>query len=306
MVRRKKSTEFARTLLLRHIELQNDGPALDSFTMPGLTIRIGVQLKSEGKFPLHFRSDFLAILFIQKGEVNLSVNWNTLCVKKNSLIFLGPDSAKKIISASAGALITSVTFTSDFLTSIGFTQKNTDLLNYFSSQFKADWQLSKDDSRLVQELISQLSSRGKNISTHERGKEILFHTFNIFLYELSALSKRYATLIEHVVSRRESLAFSFTRLVQKHFRTQRTVKSYAALLNITPKYLSETVREITGKTAGQIIDDFVLFEAKLLLDNPEYSIAEISDSLRFSDQSFFGKFFKRHTGLSPKDYRHSL
>jgi AraC-like DNA-binding protein len=87
--------------------------------------------------------------------------------------------------------------------------------------------------------------------------------------------------------------------------SQRNVNTYAEQLSITPKYLTETVKEITGKTAGEIIDDFVLLEAKLLLDNPALSIAEIADELHFSDQSFFGKYFKRHAGVSPKEYRHS-
>jgi AraC family transcriptional regulator, transcriptional activator of pobA len=65
------------------------------------------------------------------------------------------------------------------------------------------------------------------------------------------------------------------------------------------------VKEITGKTAGEIINDFVLLEAKMLLDNPSLSIAEIADELQFSDQSFFGKYFKRLTGMSPKEYRQS-
>jgi AraC-like DNA-binding protein len=137
------------------------------------------------------------------------------------------------------------------------------------------------------------------------GKELLYHTFYLFLYEVYGISKKYAVPFHHHVTRKENLVKNFTLLVQKQFRLLRNVNKYAAQLNITPKYLTETVKEITGKTAGEIIDDFVLLEAKLLLDNPVLSIAEIADELHFSDQSFFGKYFKRHTGLSPKEYRRS-
>ncbi|HET7002155.1 MAG TPA: helix-turn-helix domain-containing protein [Puia sp.] len=108
---------------------------------------------------------------------------------------------------------------------------------------------------------------------------------------------------QHHVTRKENLVKTFTQLVQKQFRSLRNVTTYAEQLNITSKYLTEAVKEITGKTAGEIIDDFVLLEARLLLDNPSLSIAEIADELHFSDQSIFGKYFKRHTGLSPKEYR---
>lgn len=126
------------------------------------------------------------------------------------------------------------------------------------------------------------------------------------MFEMGGLSKKYAKAGSTYLSRKETLVMNFTRLVQKQFRWQRSINRYASQLNITPKYLMETVKEISGKTAGEIVDDFVVQESITLLSNNELSIAEIADELHFSDQSFFGKFFKRHTGKSPKEYRKSL
>ena len=95
----------------------------------------------------------------------------------------------------------------------------------------------------------------------------------------------------------------FVNLVQQQFIKRRDLQSYSTQLHVTSKYLTETVKEVAGKTAGQIIDDFVVQEAKLMLDNPRLSIGEIADLLHFSDQSHFGKFFKRNAGISPKLYR---
>jgi AraC-like DNA-binding protein len=81
------------------------------------------------------------------------------------------------------------------------------------------------------------------------------------------------------------------------------VRFYGEALNVTPKYLTETVKEINGKSAGAVIDDFVILEAKLLLEKPENTIAQVADLLNFSDQSFFGKYFKRITGISPKEFK---
>ena len=181
-----------------------------------------------------------------------------------------------------------------------------ELLDYFSSQFSPHWKLAKKDGASVQLLIKQLNNRVSSLIENSYGRELLYHTFYIFLYELFNLSKKYAVPFHHHVSRKENLVKDFTRLVQKQFKEQRNVQAYAHQLNITAKYLTETVKEITGKTAGDIIDDFVLLEAKVLLDNPALSIAEIADELHFSDQSFFGKYFKRHTSLSPKQYRQSF
>jgi len=180
-----------------------------------------------------------------------------------------------------------------------------ELLDYFSSQFSPHWNLDEKDASFLQLLIKQLNNRVTSLNEHVYGKELLYHTFYILLYEVYGLSKKYAVPFHHHVTRKENLVKNFTQLVQKQFKSQRNVNTYAEQLSITPKYLTETVKEITGKTAGEIIDDFVLLEAKLLLDNPALSIAEIADELHFSDQSFFGKYFKRHAGVSPKEYRHS-
>ncbi len=87
------------------------------------------------------------------------------------------------------------------------------------------------------------------------------------------------------------------------FNEQRNVQYYANELNVNPKYLTQTVKEVSGKSAGELIDDFVIQEAKLLLTDSSLSISEVGDILHFSDQSFFGKFFKRHTGFSPSEFR---
>ena len=78
---------------------------------------------------------------------------------------------------------------------------------------------------------------------------------------------------------------------------------YARQLNITPKYLSSVVKEVSGKTAARWIDESVILEAKTLLKYSGMSIQEIAYSLNFSTQSFFGKYFKQHTGTSPSRYK---
>ena len=83
-------------------------------------------------------------------------------------------------------------------------------------------------------------------------------------------------------------------------------KEKRLLPTATSKYLTTTINEITGKSTGKIIEIFVVQEAHMLLDNPTLSIAQISDELNFSHQSFFGKFFKRLTGFSPSAYRKIL
>ena len=72
---------------------------------------------------------------------------------------------------------------------------------------------------------------------------------------------------------------------------------------MTPKYLSLLVKNVSNRTAGEWIDNYVVLEAKALLSSSTLSIQEISDRLNFANQSFFGKYFKQHVGISPTEYR---
>lgn len=293
----------AKTFFYKHAEAIS-GPAFKTnSSVRGFSVRYNQPFYEQDLFKFHFRSDFYTVLLIVKGEFTFSLNLEEFIAKQNSLVIVAPNAIKKVVVVSKDSIVSGVNFTIDFLVDVGIPKSAVELLDYFSSQFSPHWGLDKKDASAVQKLIGQLHNRVISLKEHVYGKELLYHTFYIYLYELYGLSKKYAVPFSHHVTRKENLVKNFTQLVQNQCRSQRNVSTYAAELNITPKYLTETVKEITGRTAGEIIDDFVLLEAKMLLDNPALSIAEIANELHFSDQSFFGKYFKRHTGLSPKEFR---
>ena len=101
----------------------------------------------------------------------------------------------------------------------------------------------------------------------------------------------------------EKLVEKFMALVQTHYKQERSLEFYADLLFLTPKHLAKVIKETTFKTANNWIDEFVILEAKALLKSTNMTAQQISDELNFSDQSFFGKYFKRHTGMSPREYK---
>ena len=95
----------------------------------------------------------------------------------------------------------------------------------------------------------------------------------------------------------------FMELVYENYRTERLIGFYADKLCITPKYLSKLVKEHTGRSASDWIESHVILEARAMLQSSDMTIQQIATSLNFSNQSFFGKYFKRATGISPKQYR---
>lgn len=99
------------------------------------------------------------------------------------------------------------------------------------------------------------------------------------------------------------LAFRFEQFVNQHFLTHKTVKAYADLLNVSPDYLSETIKVTTGKTAYRLITERILLEAKKLLAYSDLSIAQIADFLGYAEPTHFSRFFRRHLGLTPHTWR---
>lgn len=105
------------------------------------------------------------------------------------------------------------------------------------------------------------------------------------------------------VSRKNELAEGFFRLLHKHCKQERTTTFYAGQLCITDKYLSRVIKEVTGQTCYFWISDFIIKEAKLLLKSTQLSVTEIAERLKFPNSSFFARFFRQHTGMSPLQFR---
>lgn len=99
------------------------------------------------------------------------------------------------------------------------------------------------------------------------------------------------------------LVSKFIKLVDENFIKLNLPKDYAALLFVTPNYLNQISHRVLGKTAGEVIRDRKLLEAKRLLGNPGFNVSQIANNLNFTDPSHFSKFFKKHTGKSPEDFR---
>ncbi len=109
---------------------------------------------------------------------------------------------------------------------------------------------------------------------------------------------------EHIFkSRKEEIFHRFMYLINEHVREHRDVSYYAEKLCISTRYLAEVTKEIANESPKQTIDYYIISEIKLLLTFSEMSIQQIADYLHFPDQSYLGRFFKHHTGLSPVAFR---
>jgi len=99
---------------------------------------------------------------------------------------------------------------------------------------------------------------------------------------------------------------NFRKLVQQFFAKYKLPKDYAAMLYVTPNHLNAVCQDLLGKSAGEIIRERILLEAKRLLVNADTGIAEIGYRLGFTDNSYFTKFFKKYAGTTPEAFRRDI
>jgi AraC-like DNA-binding protein len=104
-------------------------------------------------------------------------------------------------------------------------------------------------------------------------------------------------------SRRKKIAYQFFLLILKHYKENREITFYADQLSISSKYLSKVIKEVSGRSAKDWIMEYTLLEIKSLLSGTSLNIQEITLDTHFSNQASLGRFFKKHTGMSPSQYR---
>jgi AraC-like DNA-binding protein len=127
--------------------------------------------------------------------------------------------------------------------------------------------------------------------------------FLALLYQLKEFTNAFKQWEEGFTTPQQILFQKFIQLVNNFYIEKRTIEDYAALLNVTANHLSQSVKSASDKNALSFINDRLLSEAKSIIQFTDFDIAEIAYQLNFSDPANFGKFFKKHTGQSPLEFR---
>lgn len=206
---------------------------------------------------------------------------------------ISPDFRAKMIVVSNG-------FMDDW-----FDKRAPSMLNYFKLVKNPCTLLDPKEANLLTNLINSLRYKIKN-RNHFLQKEAIQVGVLEFLLELgNILMGRGDGFTNITLSRREELLNQFLEMLFAHCKEEHQVAFYADKLCISPQYLSLILKELTGKSASKWIDEALMTEAKILLKSPNTTIQQVANTLNFSDQSTFGKFFKKHKKMSPLEYRKS-
>ena len=259
------------------------------------------------KHPIHrypIRFDGLYIGLREKGKARFSINLKEFEVGQNDLVICSPDDLVQATLHEDVHLVQSMVVSSHFLKEMYIS------LNSFMPFFAA----RKDQPvfHLTDDEIKEIKSFFIGIKNAVEGNDyfridITKRLLAAYLYKLGSIIYRHLPELQEEAAKplkREEILFKeFIRLVSEHHRKERRVDFYAERLFLSPKHFSTVIKKVSGKTAGQWIDEYVILEAKTLLKYSAMSIQEIAYYMNFPNPSFFGKYFRHHTGMSPSEYK---
>lgn len=258
-----------------------------------------------GKEPIYtpepFRAETFSIVFLREGELSFQAGLTSHLVKAPALITIAPSVTRSFKRAELKPGMELLFFKEAFLVE---QQSDVFFLNKFLFFEDSDRHVITLDPLTLKRLeviYAQIADCVSGNLEHEEA--IMRNLIYILVYHIDGFHKQHQAPTGAGMT--NPLFQRFRNLLIKEFVRHRSVNFYADALNVTPKYLSQMVKRVTGQTAGEWIDKAVLLEAKVLLQNNHLNISEISDYLNFSDQSLFGKYFKNLEGVSPIEYRKS-
>lgn len=254
------------------------------------------------RFPC--RIDAFIIGVGTEGETSVSFNLHEFRLKKDSMFIFTP---KNILQVNSQQYFKAdvIAISPDFMRRINIDIKNMMplFLKFVENPTLA---LTPEESRSMRGMIAQIERETRGPETHF-SFDIVSGLIAATIYKVGDIMYHY--LAEHPEgqnnshNRAEEYFKQFTHLLGEHFREERSVGFYARQLCITPKYLTTLIKRISGQSVSEWIDNYVIPEAKTLLKYSTMSIQEIAYYLNFPNQSFFGSYFKRNTGMSPSQYK---
>jgi AraC-like DNA-binding protein len=164
--------------------------------------------------------------------------------------------------------------------------------------------VTNQESELIQRAFKDIIAEYERFSPE---KDYLLRNYiHILLLRIRDIYRPYVKKLSDSATRSMKITNQFKHLVEKNFITIRSVQQYAELLHLTPKHLSEVIKEHTGKSPRDLINDMLLLEAKVLLGSTDKTVTEIAHTLCFEDQSHFSHFIKNQTGCTPLELRKKL
>jgi len=254
-----------------------------------------------------FRVDCFMAAYCVEGSVDCSINLNEYHLTSGTLLLITPGNMVKSTQPEEIAQnlrVTLICASSSFITNIGI---NPSKFFIEAVEVLKDpcIHLSSDEEEMLHKYVNLALDVTK--TNHQFVKESIGGLVSSVFYQFAgflAESKRREEMEAPArTTRQRQMLEQFIKLAVNDHSKEHLVGYYADKMCVTPKYLSKIVKETSGRSVPQWLNELLILDAKNMLRHTDMTIKEISTSLNFPSQSFFFRFFKNHTGLTPRQYR---
>ena len=254
-------------------------------------------LKKYLKYPVRLKCEILFLCM--EGEIEATINTDLMIAKPNDLVILTPGSVLQIHRIETNSEFHILGFSQQYMEH--HNPNNIIPETLYIALGKAKLTIKSAEANMIKTHFIFLQQLYSSMDEETRKRV----TYNIYLNAHTGISILYKHRGANTfsLSKNEQLCRNFAQLVFYHYTQNKRVAWYAEKLKVTQVYLCTIVKQVTGKTCTDFISYMVIIDAKSQLKLSNLSIQQISDSLNFPNISFFSRYFKRYTGMTPLEYR---
>jgi AraC family transcriptional activator of pobA len=283
-----------------HIEIRHLLDANANNDNAGLTVFDSKLDISKSIYNRPFRSRHFSIILVKKGKLSVSIDLNRFLLKEMDLLIIPPSAIRIFELEQAETEFNSLLFTADFLLHAGLHAKYYPRFYLDENVAHSQLSLSLNEFEILNSQLNLIRLLLERNDVPKKKNENIY--LPIFQSTIKEVNLRFDEL-QYPVNESSYIVQRFFDALTKHHTLQREVSFYASELGFHDKYLSQVLKEKTGRTARSYIIQMVILEAKVLLDRPNLSIQQIADDLHFSNPFHFSRFFKKYTTVTPSAYR---
>jgi len=241
-----------------------------------------------------------------RGKIKFDIYFNKYNLSKGELMIILPGQQIELKEKSNDFLIDYFIASQDLINDVLSGIPRLSPLFFIHMRKKHQYKLSDEEAERFKDYF-KLSVKHIKAADLIFEREYVVNVLRLFYLDLYNNYKNSLLMMKTVQDgNKENMAYQFFLLIMEHYRKNRDVAFYADKLFITPKHLSRVIKEISGRAAKDWIVEYTILEIKSLLHDLSLNIQEIAIKTNFSNQASLSRFFRKHTGMSPSQYRQDM
>lgn len=251
-----------------------------------------------------WKSDYIKIVVCGKGCFEINVDGEDYNVNAGETAFVNDNASISVVSCSDDVTVNILMFLPSAIKDIlGNTVMVMRVYNTMNPTPCHIWKTGEEDMIVMYGILLHKAEAERNMPFVADESKLLLTSFT---YRLCSLFSKRLAQSDKSNDRKTEIFSRLLQLVSEYYNKERSVSFYADKLCLSPKYLSSLVKTQCGYTVQELVFKALIRRSIFLMNNTSLTISEISNELNFPNVSSYGTFFKKHTGLSPRNYRNAV